>query len=100
MKELHQKNAKLSAAVRQLQAENADLSRRLEIAAHANEELTNGSPTSASRAPRSIPVWLPSGIAPLLHRNDNAKRALMHSNFASKMRKNLQKKRSSKTECF
>jgi chromosome segregation ATPase len=40
MKDLHQKNAKLSAAVRQLQAEKADLSRRLDIATHASEELT------------------------------------------------------------
>jgi chromosome segregation ATPase len=39
MEELHQKNQKLSSAVRSLEAEKSDLARRLEIALRANEEL-------------------------------------------------------------
>jgi chromosome segregation ATPase len=39
--DLHQKNSKLTAAVRNLESEKSDLSRRLDIALRANEELSS-----------------------------------------------------------
>jgi cell shape-determining protein MreC len=39
--ELHQKNAKLASAVRALESDKADLSRRLELSLRANEELAS-----------------------------------------------------------